>query len=900
MSLFLFSRMGGEFIPTLDEGDYVVQPVLKTGTSLSKTIDLMTQLENILLDSFPEVDQVVSRIGAAEVPTDPMSMEETDVIIKLKPKHEWRSASSKAALAEKMKSAMSVIPGMDFEFTQPIEMRFNELITGVRSDLAIKIYGENLDTLFRYANTLKHLIHNVEGAADIVVEKTDALPQISVEYERKRLAQLGLNTSDLNRMVRLAFGGETAGAVYEGEKRFDLVVRFQERFRTDIENIKDLYVDLPNGGQIPLREVARINYKKGPAKISRDDTKRRIVIGINVRNRDVESLVEEIQGIVNDKLKLPYGYSLTYGGQFENLQDAVKRLQLAVPAALTMIFIMLRFGLRSFRRALLVYSAIPMAATGGILALWTRGLPFSISAGVDFIALFGIAVLNGIVLIEFFTQLENEGIVNIRERILMGAKQRLRPVLLTASAAALGFLPMAMSTSAGAEVQRPLATVVIGGLVTSTILTLVVLPVLYLLFGVSKTKKVPANTSSKSTALILLLTAFLIPFISGAQTKNELSLTESITVALENNLKLKALELDIERNQLLRRTAFDLGKTSLYHAYDENNIAENGFPINVYGISQSLPFPSVMSTQRQLASQRTLVSEAHYELEKVRVTREVSKLFYRLQFLQQKITVLEQLDSLFTVSLQAVNRKFELGESDYLEVLNAKAHRVNLLQQKNDITTQYTSARLEFTQLLQLDKPPGLPFAFVKKLPFTGQNMNSALINHAGLRLQQAILGARKSEVKLERNKLLPDINLEYFLGRGINENAQNLSGYQLGVSFPLFYHAQKARIKAKNVEYTMYRNLSDLYQLRLSSEYKRRANEIQNSLTKLKFYEDEGLSMAEEIAEMARKKYTSGETGFITFIQSMENVQRIKLSYLDQLNTYNQRVLDLNYLTIE
>ncbi len=900
VSLFIFSRMGGEFIPTLDEGDYVVQPVLKTGTSLSKTIDLMTQLENILMDSFPEVDQVVSRIGAAEVPTDPMSMEETDVIIKLKPKGEWRSASSKAELAGKMKSAMSVIPGMDFEFTQPIEMRFNELITGVRSDLAIKIYGEDLDTLFRYANTLKQLIHNVEGAADIIVEKTDDLPQISVEYDRKRLAQLGLNTSDLNRMVRLAFGGETAGAIYEGEKRFDLVVRFQERFRTDIENMKDLYVDLPNGSQIPLREVATIDYKKGPAKISRDNTKRRIVIGINVRNRDVSSLVEEIQEIVKDKFKLPYGYSLTYGGQFENLQNAIKRLQLAVPAALAMIFIMLRFALRSFRRALLVYSAIPLAAIGGILALWVRGLPFSISAGVGFIALFGIAVLNGIVLIEFFTQLEGEGITNIRERILMGAKQRLRPVLLTASAAALGFLPMAVSTSAGAEVQRPLATVVIGGLFTSTILTLVILPVLYMLFGVSKTKKVPSNISPKSIALLLLIAAFLIPSVSSAQTKIELSLTESITVALENNLKLKALELDIDRNQLLKRTAFDLGKTSFYHAYDENNIAENGFPLNVYGISQSIPFPSVMSTQRQLASQRISVSEESYELEKVRITRQVSKLFYRLQFLQQKITVLKQLDSLFKVSLQAVNRKFELGESDYLEVLNAKAHRVSLLQQKNDVTTQYTSAELEFTQLLRLDKPPDLPFAFVKKLPFTRQNVSSALINHAGLRLQQAILVARKSEVKLERNKLLPDINLEYFMGRGINENAQNLFGYQLGVSFPLFYHTQKARIKAKNVEYAMYQNLSDLYQLRLSSEYKRGANEIQNSLTKLKFYEDEGLSMAEEIAEMARKKYTLGETGFITFIQSMENVQRIKLSYLDQLNTYNQLVLDLNYLTIE
>lgn len=482
VSLFVFMRLGGEFIPTLDEGDYVVQPVLKTGTSLGKTIDIMTQIENILIDQFPEVEQVVSRIGAAEVPTDPMSMEETDVIIKLKPKSEWSSAESKEALADKMKAAMSVIPGIDFEFTQPIEMRFNELITGVRSDVAIKIYGEDMDVLFELGNQVSGLINRVPGAADIAVEKVAGLPQMAVNYNRDKIAQYGLNIKDLNRMVRMAFAGESAGIVMEGERRFDLVVRLGEAFRKDITNLQQLYIDLPNGQQVPLAEVADVSYQTGPAKISRDDTKRRIVIGINVRNRDVESLVEEIQGILDSNLKLPSGYYLTYGGQFENLQNAKKRLLVAVPVALLLIFIMLYFTFGSVKQALMVYTAIPLAAIGGILLLWIRGLPFSISAGVGFIALFGIAVLNGIVLIEFLNELKEQGVKNIRERVLKGTKMRLRPVLLTASAAALGFFPMAFSTSAGAEVQRPLATVVIGGLITATLLTLIVLPVLYTLF----------------------------------------------------------------------------------------------------------------------------------------------------------------------------------------------------------------------------------------------------------------------------------------------------------------------------------------------------------------------------------------------------------------------------------
>ncbi len=486
---FLFSRMGGEFVPTLDEGDFVIQPVLKTGTSLEKTIEATTQIEKILKE-FPEVKQVVSRIGAAEVPTDPMSMEESDIIVTLNPKDTWRTAETKDELATKFKEALAVIPNLELEFTQPIEMRFNELITGVRADIAVKVFGEDLDILTKKGDEIKHLIENISGIGDLIVEKVDGLPQMSVQYDREKIARYGLNVADVNDVLSMAFAGKTTGDVFEGEKRFDLVVRLDKEHRKNIEDIENLYIDTPMGTKIPLSELATISYQKGAAKISRDNTYRRIVVGINVRDRDLQSVVKDIQQILNQKLDLPTGYTLSYGGQFENLQSATNRLMIVVPIALVLIFVLLYFAFHSVKEALIIYSAIPFAAVGGILLLWVRDLPFSISAGVGFIALFGIAVLNGIVLIEHYQELKHSGQDESMESLIIhGAKDRMRAVILTAMSAALGFFPMAVSSGAGAEVQRPLATVVIGGLVTSTLLTLVVLPVLYSIFYNFRRKK---------------------------------------------------------------------------------------------------------------------------------------------------------------------------------------------------------------------------------------------------------------------------------------------------------------------------------------------------------------------------------------------------------------------------
>lgn len=482
-SMVLFARMGGEFIPQLDEGDFAVETLLITGSSLSQTVETTQKSSRILLDNFPEVKMVIGKIGTSEIPTDPMPIEAADLIIVLKDKDEWVSASSRTELADKMAAKLhEAMPGILYGFQQPIQMRFNELMTGAKQDVVIKIYGEDLKLLAEYADQVGHIAGSVDGAEDIYVEPIGGLPQINVRYDRNRLAAFGLSVDDVNRVLRSGFSGESAGKVYEQEKRFDLVVRLDQENRKSIDDIRGLYVTAASGLQVPLEQVATIEYTEGPNQIQRDDAKRRIAIGFNVRGRDVESIVNEINQKVNGTLHFAPGYYLKYGGAFKNLEEAKKRLVIAVPLALGLIFLLLFFTFNSIRQGLLIYTAIPLSAIGGVIALWLRGMPFSISAGVGFIALFGVAVLNGIVLIAEFNRLKKQGGLSLHDIVLKGTEVRLRPVLMTALVASLGFLPMALSNGSGAEVQRPLATVVIGGLITATLLTLVVLPVLYTYF----------------------------------------------------------------------------------------------------------------------------------------------------------------------------------------------------------------------------------------------------------------------------------------------------------------------------------------------------------------------------------------------------------------------------------
>ncbi len=481
VSVAAFQKLGGEFIPSLEEGDFAAELSMAQGTSLSQMTEATTLGEKLLREKFPEVKQIVTRIGSAEIPTDPMPVERADMMISLKPKKEWTSAKTKDDLMEMMTETLETVPGLDVEMSQPIQMRNNELITGIRQDVAVKIYGEDLDVLSEQANRVASAIKGVAGVADIFVEKVQGLPQIHVVYNHERLAEYGISVRDANNVLQTAFAGNAAGSVYEGEKKFSIVLRLDSKLRNDITTLQNLYLPLQNGGTVPLSQVADIEYVEAPSQITHDEGTRRIYVGFNVRGRDIESTVKDIEKIIN-KTDLPAGYYYNYDGEFKNLREATNRLSIAIPAALIMILLLLYATVRNLRETLFVFSAIPLAAIGGIWALWLRGMPFSISAGVGFIALFGVAVLNGIVLIGQLNDLQKEGVGNITDRIMQGCMIRLRPVLMTALVASFGFLPMAVSRGDGAEVQRPLATVVIGGLITSTLLTLVVLPAIYKTF----------------------------------------------------------------------------------------------------------------------------------------------------------------------------------------------------------------------------------------------------------------------------------------------------------------------------------------------------------------------------------------------------------------------------------
>lgn len=483
VSLFLFLNMGGEFLPTLEEGDFALETRALTGSSLSYTIDVTQTAAKILLREFPdEVKEVVNKVGSSEIPTDPMPIEACDVMVILKDKSNWKKASGREELAEKMAEALEVLPGVTFGFQQPIQMRFNELMTGVRQDVAIKIFGEDLEVLTGLSEQVAKIASGVDGARDLFVEKVTGLPQIVIKINRDEVSKYGLNIEDINQAINTAFAGQSAGLVFEGERRFDLTVRLSSQSRQSIDDVRNLFIASPSGEQVPLKQLADVEFKIGPNQIQREDAKRRIIVGFNVRGRDVASIVTELQQRMDKEIKFPPGYYPTYGGQFENLKEAQARLSVAVPVALLLIFLLLFFTFHSLKESALIFTAIPMAAIGGVFALLLRGMPFSISAGIGFIALFGVAVLNGIVLISEFNRLKKEGMTDLNDIIMKGTQIRLRPVLMTAAVASLGFLPMALATSAGAEVQKPLATVVIGGLISSTLLTLIVLPCLFIYF----------------------------------------------------------------------------------------------------------------------------------------------------------------------------------------------------------------------------------------------------------------------------------------------------------------------------------------------------------------------------------------------------------------------------------
>jgi len=886
LGFIVFSNMGAEFVPQLDEGDFVIQPVMKTGKSLEKVIEVSTQIEQILLDDFPEIETVVTRIGAAEVPTDPMSMEQTDVMVILKPKSEWVSAGSKDALADSIKQALQILPALEIEFSQPIEMRFNELITGVRSDIAIKIFGEDLDVLQATGKTIQSLIKDIPGANDIVVEKVTGLPQMRVRYNRSKIAMYGLDISSLNDIVSMAFAGKTMGVIFEGEKRFDLVARLKGNQRESIEDLQNLMVDTPLDTKVPLKELASIDYAEGPAQISRDQTNRRIVVGVNVRNSDLQTVVNQIKEKLDAELDLPTGYRISYGGQFENLERASNRLLYAVPIALALIFVMLYFAFKSVIESILIFSAIPIAAVGGVMLLWLRDMPLSISAGVGFIALFGIAVLNGIILIEHYKTFDFST-SKVRELIIQGAKDRLLPVMLTASTTALGFLPMALSTGAGGEVQQPVATVVIGGLITSTLLTLIILPVLYAILKSRSSK----NRNKMNVLPVLLVLTSSVAF---SQTPATLNLNQLKEIANNHHAGLKSSQAVVEARKSAEKSAFSFEKTEVYNAFDENDLAINGRPNYKFGIQQNFAFPSTYGTAKKLNISNTELSEYQYAFRKAEVFQNITQQYYYLIYLEQRKGVLKELDSIYSDFSQKATRNYELGGTNNLEKITALSKQRKVQTDFNSVKSELFQAYEEMRSFIQSDTSFKVESVPLKEL--TQENVDSLYGIGTAIIASQLKIG--ENAYALQKKQLLPDVSLNYAIGSNSGLN-NYLHAYQIGIRIPLLFGGDKAKIQSKKLEVEALEYEMEYYEFQLASYKKQLEAQREKFVMQLQYYKEEGLALGQEIIRTASKSYSAGEIDFFKYTQSLETAKLIQLEYLDLLNGYNQTIIQLNYLLL-
>lgn len=892
---YTFSRMGGEFIPNLDEGDIAMQALIRPGSSLTESIEQSKKIEKIVLDNFPEVKTMIAKIGVADIPTDPMPMDIADTYIILeKDMDKWVSADSKEELIEKIKEKLSVLPGINFVFSQPIELRFNELISGVREDVAVKLYGEDLEVLATKAQEMAAIIQTVPGAGDVNLEATSGLSQMTVQFDRSKIAQYGLDIEKLNQYISSAFAGGNSGVIFEGEKRFDMVVRLSEENRQSIEDLKNLYIDLPNGEQVPMKEVANISYQPGPMQISRDNTSRRINVGVNVRGRDVESMVNEIQQKLDAQLELPPGYYITYGGSFENLQRAKQRLQIVVPIALVLIFILLYFALHSFGQSVMIYVAVPMAAIGGVFALVLRGMPFSISAGVGFIVLFGVAVLNGLVLISRFNSLKEEGIMDLKKRIFMGTEERIRPILLTATAAIMGFIPMAFSASAGAEVQRPLATVVIGGLISATLLTLVVVPVLYY-FVESRSEKKRGRkgtyTGIANSFIVFAaigLSMLLLPNQGNAQQQATdslptISMEKAIERAMVNYPRIKAARLEIKSQEALKKTAWDLGSTQIFNGKEETGNGQAGVYTPI-GIQQQGIDLFGIAPKNKLQKAQVNLAESALNLTLAEVEREVSIAWGNAYAAKSQYILYQQLDSIFTEFEWAARIRYEQEATSNLEYLAAANQARQITLQKEQFNRDYRSALQRLNLWLVSDT--------LFTVTMTDTDILVAPVNIPDSLKQHPLLDLRKQQVqvadanyRVAKSKFLPTFSAQYGVQQVAGQNG--FKTYQVGVNIPLFFLPEKGRTQSARIE----KNIAeqDLYQAQIEfrSNYNSLLEEYRKWLYSWQYYQDEALPLAVQQRKGAVIAYREGAIDYVTFIQNVRSAIEVEINSWNALGSY-------------
>lgn len=892
LSLLLFTKLGAEFIPTLDEGDFAMQMTLPAGSSLSKSIEVSLEAEKKLKERFPEIKHVVAKIGTAEVPTDPMAVEDADVMIVMKPFNEWTSASSRAEMVEKMKACLDSIKGAEFNFSQPIQLRFNELMTGAKADIAIKLYGEDMTELYNKAREAARYVEQVPGAADVLVEQAMGLPQLLVRFDRAKIARYGIDIEELNTVIRTAYAGETAGVVFENERRFDLVVRLDKEKVSDL-NIDKLFVRTKDNIQLPVSEVANIELVNGPLQINRDATKRRVVIGVNVRDADIQQVVSQISESLDKNVKLKPGYYFEYGGQFENLQNAISTLTVVIPIALMLILLLLFFAFRSVIYSLVVFSTVPLSLIGGIVALWLRGLPFSISAGVGFIALFGVAVLNGILMINHFNDIRKRSQYHLcTDRIISeGCPHLLRPVFLTGLVASLGFVPMAIATSAGAEVQRPLATVVIGGLIVSTILTLIIIPVFYRLvnsIAVRQMRRKNRFSVRKASLLIVLLAAFTPAAI---QAQQSVTLKQAVETAMTNHPRLKMAESEIERARASKGEAWDGGNTSFSYSWGQLNGADRND--NELSVEQSLGSLLTPFYKNALANTQISKGESYRDMVKKEVTAEVKRAWAYYQYAFHINAMYRGQRELAEQLKKSGEQRYLQGDIDLAERNMITALAADLYTRWLESSEELTLAGRRFTWSCYSNQPllPADTSLAVMPIQTDGLSLSSRHLNYFDAQVQE-----KKNLLKIERSRFFPELSVGYV--RQKIAPLTGLNSWMVGVSFPVLFFPQRSRAKQARINLRIATWEAEDNRRQLSNKVSELQSQLVRQRERLTYYQQAAIKEAEALQNSALKKFQENETDISEFIQSLNAVREIKRGYIETVYAYNITVLELELYT--
>lgn len=882
VSLFLFTRLGAEFIPTLDEGDFAMQMTLPAGSSLTHSIELSKQAEETLMKSFPEIKHVVAKIGTAEVPTDPMAVEDADIMIVMKPFKEWTSASSRAEMVEKMKASLEPITGAEFNFSQPIQLRFNELMTGAKADIAIKLYGEDMAELYKKAKEASLFVEQVPGAADVIVEQAMGLPQLVVHYDRAKIARYGMNIEELNTIIRTAYAGEAAGVVFENERRFDLVLRLDNDKVADL-NLDKLFVRTAEGIQIPVSEVATIELVNGPLQINRDATKRRIVIGVNVRDADIQKVVRTIQETLDKHIKLEPGYYFEYGGQFENLRNAIDTLTIVIPVALSLILLLLFFAFKSVTYSLVVFSTVPLSLIGGILALWLRGLPFSISAGVGFIALFGVAVLNGILMINHFNNLRKQTKYQMTtNRILAkGCPHLLRPVFLTGLVASLGFVPMAIAKSAGAEVQRPLATVVIGGLIVSTILTLIIIPVFYRLVNSSAAWK--RQRWLKRLLPFLLFLGILFP----THAQQTVSLEEAVTIALENHPRLKTATASIERSRASRGESWEVSPTTFNYSWGQiNGETRND---NQMEITQSLGSLLTPFYKNALVNRQVATGEYYRDLVKKEITAEVKRAWAYYQYAFHLCALYKEQIEWAGRLRKASQLRYEQGDITLLERNMSSTLVADLQTRLSQAEEELQLATRRFSWTCYSDSPL-LPMDTT--LVLFPARVAEIAPSDIHLNYFWSVADEKKAMLRIERSRFFPELSVGY-----VRQKIAPLSGldsWMVGISFPVLFFPQHSRVRQAKIDSYIARTEAESNIRQLNNKVEELSVALRKEGEHIRYYTTGALPEADALLKSATVQFKESETDITQFVQSLNAAREIRRGYIEAVYAYNISALEL------